>query len=135
MLGEMLGEEIGQLTGTRVLPPQNGAPVVEVSFQANGTLLGEHVTDMGTYRAIARPDGTLAGEGDGVLMTESGATITWHGGGVGEFTGRGNGVRWRGALYMQTTSERFARLNRVPVVFEYESDETGKTESKSWEWK
>lgn len=135
MVGEFLGEEIGQVTGLRVLPPEGGAPVVEASFSANGTLLGEHVTDMGTYRAIARADGTLFGEGQGVIMTESGATITWTGSGVGTPTGHGTGVSWRGAIYYQTASEHFARLNRVAAVFEYLADESGKTEAKTYEWK
>lgn len=134
MLGEKLGEELGQLTGTRVLPTENGAPVVEVSFEANGTLFDEHVSDIGTYRSVLRPDGTLYGDGQGVIMTESGAGITWKGNGVGQFTGRGNGVRWRGAIYFQTASEKFARLNKAPGIFEFETDETGKAESKTWEW-
>lgn len=135
MLGEKLGEEIGQMTAIRVLPPENGAPVIEASFTANGTLLGEHATDMGTYRAVQRPDGTLRGNGQGVVMTETGATLAWTGGGIGQPTGRGTGVHWRGAVYYQTTSEKHARLNRVPVLFEFDTDETGKTEGRFWEWK
>ena len=44
-------------------------------------------------------------------------------------------VAWRGALYFQTTAERLAQLNGIAVVFEFESDESGKTAGKNWEWK
>src|SRR6266699_4880493 len=86
MLGDQLGEEIGQITGTRVLPGANG-PVVEVSFQSNGTLCGVRETNMGTYITMTRPDGTLSGEGQGVVMTDDGETAAWKGHGVGRFTG------------------------------------------------
>ena len=134
MLGEQLGEEVGEITGTRVLP-SSGPPKVEVSFQAQGTLLGMHETNMGTYIAVTRPDGTLFGEGQGVTMTEDGQMASWHGHGVGRFTGQGSAVAWRGAIYYQTTSQRLARLNGIVGVFEYSTDAGGKAESKVYEWK
>lgn len=135
MLGEMLGEQIGHITGMRALQGEDGAAVVEVAVQAQGTLLLEHVSDIQTYTAVQRADGTLAGHGRGVVMTESGATLTWTAQGIGTPTGRGSGISWRGALFYTTTSEKFARLTRQPMLFEYEQDETGKTEGKIWEWK
>lgn len=134
MLGEQIGEVTGQITGMRVLPDEGHGARVEVSFQQTGTLLGAHVNDMGTYISVTRPDGTLFGEGQGVTMTEDGEMATWHGQGVGRFTGRGGAVSYRGAVYFQTTSERLARLNSMAVVFEYESDESGKTTAKDYEW-
>jgi hypothetical protein len=135
MLGEQIGEETGQITGIRVLSDEGGAAKVEVSFQANGTLLGAHVSNMGTYISVARPDGTLFGEGQGITMTEKGETATWRGHGVGHFTGHGSAVSYRGAVYYQTTAEGLARLNGIAAVFEYDSDESGKTSDKTYEWK
>lgn len=135
MLGEQIGEETGQITGMRVLPDDGAGPRVEVSFQANGTLLGIHVSDMGTYESVARPDGTLFGDGQGVIMGENGEMVSWRGQGVGKFTGHGTAVSWRGAVYFQTTSEALARLNGVAGIFEYETDESGKSEDKTYEWK
>ena len=135
MLGEQIGEVTGQITGMRVLPDEGHGAKVEVSFQQSGTLLGVHVNDMGTYVSVTRPDGTLFGDGQGVTMTEDGEMATWRGQGVGRFTGRGGAVSYRGAVYFQTTSERLARLNSMAVVFEYESDESGKTTAKDYEWK
>ncbi len=134
MLGEQLGEEIGQITGTRVLPG-DGPPRVEVSFQASGTVLGVHETNMGTYVVVTRPDGTLFGDGQGIMATEDGEMAAWRGQGVGRFTGQGSAVSWRGAIYYQTASPRLARLNGIAGIFEYFSDPGGKTESKIFEWK
>jgi len=134
MLGEQVGHEVGQVSGLRVLPGEDG-PRVEVSFQASGTLLGIHENNMGTYVSVTRPDGTLFGEGQGIAMTDEGETVTWKGNGVGRFTGHGTAVSWRGAIYYRTTSERLARLNGIAGVFEYETDQSGKSESKSFEWK
>ena len=135
MLGEQIGEVTGQITGMRVLPDEGHGAKVEVSFQQTGTLLGAHVNDMGTYISVTRPDGTLFGDGQGVTMTEDGEMATWRGQGVGRFTGRGGAVSYRGAVYFQTTSERLERLNGIAVVYEYESDESGKTTVKAYEWK
>jgi hypothetical protein len=135
MLGEMLGEERGQVTGTRVLSAEGDAPKVEVSFQASGRILGVDTADMGTYCSILRPDGTLFGEGQGIVTTADGDMTTWQGQGVGKVVGRGAAASWRGAIYYQTTSQKLARLNGIAVVFEYEVDEAGKTAAKIWEWK
>ena len=135
MLGERIGEETGQITGTRVLPDEGAGPKVEVSFQSSGTMFGVPGNNMGTYVSVARPDGTLFGEGQGIIMTEEGEVVTWRGQGVGRLTGHGTAASWRAAVFCQTTSERLARLNAIAVVLEFEADESGKIAVKSWEWK
>ena len=135
MLGEFLGEENGQITGTRVLPSQGHGPAIEVSFQASGNLLGHATTDMGTYTATPRPDGCLAGEGQGIVMTADGESAAWTAQGVGRVTGKGLEASWRGALFYTTQSAKLARLNGIAIVFEYEVDANGKTNAKTWEWK
>jgi hypothetical protein len=134
MLGDVLYEESGQITGTRVLPSQTGAPRVENSFHAAGTIEGIHHHDDGTYVVEARPDGTLFGEGQGMLVTEHGDVATWMGQGAGRML-EGGAVSFRGAVYFQTNAERLARLNGACGVFEYEVDAGGKTDGKVWEWK
>ena len=131
MLGEMLGEGRGKITGQRVLPDGK----VEVSFQQSNKILGVETTEIGTYTSEMRPDGTLCGEGQGVEMTKDGETAMWKGSGVGRFT-RPGAASYRGAIYYQTTSKKqLARLNGVAAVFEYETDENGNTSGKFWEWK
>jgi hypothetical protein len=39
-LGQEVGSLSGKVTGTRVLPPTDGQPKVEVSFEADGELNG-----------------------------------------------------------------------------------------------
>lgn len=134
MLGEQIGEERGQVTTRRVLPAENGAPRVEISFESAGTLLGVGYTHMGTYVAGVRPDGNLAGEGNGVAMTPQGDLATWKGQGVGRIGPNGT-ASWRGAIYFLSTSPAFARLNDVATIYEYEVDESGKTQATFWEWK
>jgi hypothetical protein len=135
MLGEQIGEETGQITGTRVLPDEGAGPKVEVSFQSSGTTLGVHGNNMGTYVSVARPDGTLFSDGQGIVMTDDGEVVTWRGQGVGRPTGHGMAVSVRGAVYCQTASERLARLNGIALLYEFEADESGKTTTKTWEWK
>jgi hypothetical protein len=135
MQGEKLGEERGQITGMRVLPTEGPGPKVEVTFQAAGTIAGVDVTDMGTYVSVGRPDGTLFGEGQGVTMTQDGGMATWRGQGSGHFSGQGGAVSWRGAVYYESASVQLARLNSIAVVYEFDADESGKTEATYWEWK
>jgi hypothetical protein len=132
MLGEKISEEAGKVTGQRVLA--GDAPRMEVSFQATGKQLGVDVTDTGTYIAVVRPNGTLFGEGQGIQMTKDGDTILWQGNGVGRFNANG-GVSWRGAIYYQTQSQKFARLNGVAGIFESETDAAGNTKASVFEWR
>ncbi|MEV7522306.1 hypothetical protein [Streptomyces sp. NPDC091371] len=134
MLGELIGEEQGETTGIRVLSTDGGHAVLEASFQATGTLLGASAKDMGTYESVTRADGTLFGQGQGITMTADGETLSWHGDGVGHFTESG-GVSWRGAIYYETTAERFAQLNSIAAVYEFETDESGRITAKVYEWK
>jgi hypothetical protein len=135
MIGEVIGEERGKITGTRVLPLEGQSPRIEVSFQASGKLLGLETTDMGTYIAVLTPEGVFRGDGQGVIMTANGETATWNGQGVGRPTGKGSAASWRGAIFYQSSSKRLAALNAVAAIFEYETDEHGNTTSKVWEWR
>ena len=134
MLGEMIGELRGKRTSRRVLPCEGAGLKVEVSFEGTGKMLGVDVNEIGTYWAATRPDGTLYGEGQGVVISHAGDMATWVGGGVGQFR-EGGAVGYRGAIYYQTTSPKLARLNSVAVVFEFEVDAQGNTRSQLWEWK
>jgi hypothetical protein len=134
MLGERIGEDNGKVISQRVLPAVNGAARMETSFQATGTMYGVGANDTGTYVATMRPDGTLYGEGQGVLMGKGGEAATWVGQGIGTFKKDG-AISYRGACYYQTASPAWARLNGVAGVFEYEVDALGNTKGQLWEWK
>src|SRR5437667_12054186 len=79
MLGDKIGDGSGKITSQRVLANPGGGPKMESSFQANGSLLGVKFRETGTYWTVVRPDGTLFGEGQGVVTTADGKLATWTG--------------------------------------------------------
>ncbi len=134
MLGKQIWEATGKEIGRRVLPSQGGGPRMEITFTEVGKMLGVEFNNTGTYTAVMRPDGTLYGEGQGIAMSKEGDGVTWVGSGVGRM-GQGGSVSYRGALYFQTASPKFAQLNSIVGVFEYDVDATGGSKGKHWEWK
>ena len=134
MQGEMIGESLGKVTSRRVLANPGGGPKMETSFEASGRLLGVEETETGTYWSVVRPDGSLYGEGQGIVMGKGGELATWVGQGVGTIKKDG-GVTYRGAVYYQTSSPAWSRLNTVAAIFEYEVDTQGSSRSQLWEWK
>lgn len=133
MLGEQIGDVRGQSISTRILPDQGKGPRMEVTEQQVGTLCGVSVTLTVTYVGTMRPNGTIAGQGTGIVMTADGGSATFRGTGVGRFTRPG--ISWRGALFYETATSQLARLNDIAVLFEYEVDESGKSEGHLFEWK
>ena len=134
MQGEKIGESSGKVTSRRVLPSRGGGPRMETSFEANGRLLGVDEKEMGTYWSVVRPDGSLYGEGQGIIMGKGGEMATWIGQGVGTIKKDG-AISYRGAVYYQTQSPGWVRLNTVAAIFEYEVDAQGNSRSQLWEWK
>ena len=132
MLGEQISETKGKRLVRRVLSVD--PPTAEVSFEDSGQMLGVATTGMGTYTSVVSPDGTIHGEGQGLIMTTDGESVTWTGSGSGRF-GAGGSVSYRGMLFFRTTSEKLGRLNGACGAFEYDSDASGNTSSKVWEWK
>ena len=135
MLGDLIYEHKGKVTGQRVLDVS--PPRVETSFSDIGTLKGGiTVSEIGTYWSEARSPGILYGEAQGIIMTNDGTEVaTWKGGGIGRMSGPVK-VSIRGAIYWSTTSTgKLASLNNLVGVFEFEIDEAGNTSAKVWEWK
>jgi hypothetical protein len=135
MLGDLIYEHKGKVTGQRVLDVS--PPRVETSFSDIGTLKGGiTVSEIGTYWSEARSPGILYGEAQGIIMTNDGTEVaTWKGGGIGRMSGPVK-VSIRGAIYWSTTSTgKLASLNNLVGVFEFEIDEAGNTFAKVWEWK
>jgi hypothetical protein len=134
MQGEKIGESTGKVTAQRVLPNPGGMPKIETSFQATGKLLGVDETDLGTYCSVLRPDGTVYGEGQGVVRGKEGETATWVGQAAGT-TGKDGTLSLRGAVYYHSESPRWSRLNSVAAIFEYEEDGQGNNRVQLWEWR
>jgi len=134
MLGDQLYQASGQTIGRRVLPSQGGGPRMEITFHEAGKLLGVDVDNTGTYVNVMRPDGSLFGEGQGIVMSKDGDGITWVGQGVGRI-GQDGAISFRGAIYFQTASSKFARLNSVATVYEHDIEPNGAHKGTYWEWK
>src|SRR5437879_12378029 len=124
MLGEKIGGTSGKITSQRVVPNLGGGPKMETSFQASGSILGTNVKETGTYCTMVRPDGTLYGEGQGVMILKDGKMATWTANGVGT-TKKDGTASYRGAVYYQSMPPRWSRLNKVAVVSEYVLADTG----------
>lgn len=136
MLGDLISEEKGKIASQRVLDVEGGIPKIETSFSATGNYRGVETTATITYWSTPRPGGAIYGEGQGVIMSKDGQEMaTWTGQGIGRFTSPGK-IRFTGSLFFSTASTgRLSFLNNLVGVFEYETDESGNTSAKVWEWK
>jgi hypothetical protein len=134
MLGEKIGEETGKVTVQRVLASTGGGPRMETTFEATGSILGVGHKTTATYTSEMRPDGTVYGEGQGIVMNSEGGGATWVGSGVGTIKNDGS-VSYRGAIYYQSSAAKWTGLNGVAAVFEYDVDPEGNARSQIWEWK
>src|SRR5262245_56085995 len=117
MLGELIGEEKGKVTNTRVLEATASGPKVEVSFRSTGKILGIESRNMGSYWSAVQPGGFLYGEGQGITMTKDGDMVSWRGQGTGRLK-PGGGAAYRGALHFHGATGKLARLDGTCGVFE-----------------
>jgi len=81
MLGEQIGEETGKVMVRRVISVEGGTKV-EISVQSTGKLLGVETRSNVTYLAGIRPDGSVYGEGQGLVVGKGGEQATWKGAGA-----------------------------------------------------
>jgi len=132
MLGDQIGESKGRRIVRRILSVD---PVTaEVTFEDAGTLLGVACNGTGTYTSTIRPDGSIYGEGQGLVITQDGDGVTWRGTGLGNF-GPGGSISYRGMLYYRSDSQKLSRLHNMAVAFEFDVDGAGNTSAKFFEWK
>lgn len=138
MLGDLIFESKGKITGQRVLSVENGIPKLEVSISGTGKLLPEgiEIEEMWTYWAILRQDGTSYGEGNAIMMTVDGTEIaTAKGRGEGKMTESGK-MRYKSAIFYESNSKnKLAFLNHLVGVNEYLVDKSRNYEHRLWEWK
>lgn len=131
MLGDIIGELKGKLTGFRVLSDEC-CQKIESSFQGIGKILDVDANDMATFWAKFKEDGNQYGEGQGILFTEEGnVTCTVYG--IGKM--KGNEAEWRGSVFFNTSSKKLEKLNNTVGVFEVNVDKEGNYHEKIWEWK
>ena len=135
MLGKLLYEETGQVTGVRVLSSDGGEVVTEVSLQAEGKIQGTADTSLWTYQTTQRADGSMIGSGEGVMTTKTGDIINLIGSGTAKKTAPGKTLRYTGAIYFYSASRKWSKLNGVTGVHEYTLAPDGNCTIKVYEWK
>jgi hypothetical protein len=137
MLGKLIYESKGKITGQRVLTIENAVPKIELSVKGSGTLIGSiDITEIWTYWNMQRSNGVTYGKGKGVLTTIDGSEVaTATGCGLGNLINSGL-IRWHGTIFFLTNSnDRLAFLDHLIGVNEDEVDAYGSYVHKSWEWK
>ena len=120
---------------------------VSAAFKNTGTATWAKGTPSEVRLGIRDGDKTLSTNGMAVdwplpdrpavqqeASVKPGESATFRGYGVGTFV-RPGAVSWRGTLLYETSSQKLARLNGIAVLFEYEVDESGKSEGLLYEWK
>ena len=134
-LGNLILGQTGSITEVRELSNDAAGIKNEIKLTVKGTIRGVAETTHWTYTALARPDGSVYGEGTGVMTTADGDVLNLTGSGVCKVAGPGESTRFRTMIYAQTTSSKFTDLNYVGLVGEYDVDPDGTATNKSWEWK
>ena len=134
MLGQKFTEEQGRVTGRRVLEGDDFRYVkMEVSFEAQGNVLGIPATDIGTYTVFARVGDQIYGQGQGIIMTNAGESAIWNGHGVGRM--EGSSMVFAFSVAYQAAEGKLAPLNSFLGVGEHRADMDGSIKSTAWEWK
>ena len=133
MLGEIIYEGRGKRTARTVLPLEGTEAKLQVSFEETGKLVGIDANFMASYWATTRSDGSLYGEGQGMIVTREGDSVSARGIGTGRLR-EGGAVSYRGCIIFHAP-QKLARLNTTAGVFEFEVDAQGNTSMKMWEWK
>ncbi len=133
MLGELIGELKGKITGQRVLDAEG--PTIETNVSASGMFAGAQVRVTLTYRGRPLSDRLLHGGGNGVLMSAEGDMAAYTGEAIGKIDSSGS-PSWRGSLFYKSSSTgKLASLNNLIGVFESAVDAEGNFSEKTWEWK
>ena len=133
-LGELVLEDSGQITGIRVLSTDTSGTTLELNLQLSGTIRGVGQNTLWTYTMLQRPDGSLYGQGNGVLTTVNGDVIHLIGSGSGK-ANPGGTVRFCTMLHPHGATAQNADLNAIGLAGEYEVAADGTATNKCWEWK
>jgi hypothetical protein len=97
-------------------------------------LVGQPITDFGTYVQTVRPGGVLHGEAHNVMITANGEVADWLGGGVGRPTGPGFKSTYGAYGRFDSAHGALARLEAVATAIEYAVEEDGSYRWQMWEW-
>jgi len=134
MMGEMIGELTGRVTGKRIIRCHGRELKIERTIESKGKILGTEVSFIATVRAHEREQGGFYNEGNGVIMTMNGDKAILHGSAIG-MMGKDGAMSLRGIRYAQSSAPSLSRLNKVAILLEVEITADGTVKDKMWEWK
>jgi hypothetical protein len=135
MLGDIVLESSGKVVNVKVLENAGERSKLEVTVQGAGKLLGTGMTEMASYWQEMRAGPSLYGEGGPVWVTDDGEMLSWNGFGTGKATGPGYSASYAVCGTINSGSARFAHLNGIALVGEYDVDEQGNYHWTLWEWR
>ncbi|HEX6294334.1 MAG TPA: hypothetical protein VFZ46_04215 [Nitrososphaeraceae archaeon] len=137
MLGELLFEIKGRITGSRILNADEYK--VEHSITQEGKLKDIEIIILGVFWTIPTVDKNVTyGEGQGIITTKDDEdTATFKGYGIGHSKGQVSAIFCGSVFYKSqiSTNGKFSFLNNKIGVFETEVDESGISTEKVWECK
>jgi hypothetical protein len=137
-IGDLILESSDISAGIRVLEiGGDTGPKVEVSYVGNATIRGViNATNMGTVWSVTTPDGTIYGEGKGILTSKAtGEMATYTFQSVGQYGSDGK-LRNHGSIFFNTntsSSGQLSFLNNMVGVYADEIDSAGNAITKVWE--
>jgi hypothetical protein len=137
-IGDLILESSDITAGIRVLEVGGDkGPKIEVSYVGNATIRGGiNATNMGTVWSITNSDGTIYGEGKGILTsTATGEMATYTFQSVGQYGSDGR-LRNHGSIFFNTntsSSGQLSFLNNMVGVYADEIDPAGNAITKVWE--
>lgn len=134
-LGDLVLDETGTITGIRVLSNDASGSKLEISLRTTGTVRGVAESTVWTYWQLIRPDGSMYGQGEGVMTTKDGDVIQLTGHGSGQAPPPGDATHFRTMLHAHTAAAKYADLNSIGLVGNYDVAADGNAVNKCWEWK
>ena len=134
-LGDLVLDETGTVTGIRILSTDASGTKAEICLQSTGTIRGVAETTLWTYTQLTRPGGSIYGSGQGIMTAQDGDVVRLIGHGSAEAPPAGGTARFCTMLHPHSTSEKYADLNTIGLVGEYEVAPDGTATNKCWEWK
>ena len=134
MIGDMICELTGKVTGKRIVRCHGSDLKIERTIESKGKILGIEVTFIASIKAKERNQGGVYSEGNSVMMTMSGEKVILNGSAIG-MMGKGGASSMHGIRYAQTTAPALSRLNSIGILLEVEILADGTVHDKMWEWK
>jgi hypothetical protein len=137
-IGDLILESSDISAGIRILEVGGDrGPKIEVSYVGNATIRGGiNATNMGAVWSITNPDGTIYGEGKGILTSNAtGEMATYTFQSVGQY-GSDSKLRNHGSIFFNTntsSSGQLSFLNNMVGVYADEIDSAGNAITKVWE--